>query len=342
MKTTALFLSALVLVPSAAFGAEEIVAGVVPVSGSASAKLRVRATQTIETSLKGLPGIQVVSFTGAAGLLGSDKTAKISTCIDDPCIREATKLVNTDVLIVPELDLEDSLVLRIRLLDTATTAPPRVRVTKNVTGGETGLGQAISAAITELFPERAKSALGTLEIVADYEGALVFVDGDEVARLDEPPIDGPRRAVLRVQPGTRRIEVRAEGHFPYETEAEVIVGQLSTIEVSLEKNRSNGPVLLAGAGVVAGISAMVFGLSAQTTADQWAENCTFTQCAEGFTRMRYEADEKAVPRFRVLANTMLVVSAATLVGALVWYVLDPGQTPEFTADVESAAMGWSW
>jgi hypothetical protein len=62
-------------------------------------------------------------------------------------------------------------------------------------------------------------ALGTLSIRVQPSDAVVFIDGE---RWDWPA--GEERLVVDVPEGTRRIEVRRDGHQPYTTTVTVLGG----------------------------------------------------------------------------------------------------------------------
>jgi hypothetical protein len=73
-------------------------------------------------------------------------------------------------------------------------------------------------------------ALGTLSIRVQPSDAVVFIDGE---RWEWPA--GDSRLVVDVPEGTRRIEVRREGHQPYTTSVIVRRGEETTLNVSLPR-----------------------------------------------------------------------------------------------------------
>lgn len=342
MRIALAFVAAALLVSSAATAAPEITIGVLPLKGRAPKPFRVDATDILEQSITGLPDVRVVSFDNVADILGQDAARRIEACLDDACVRRATSGVRTDVLVVGEVEVEETFVLRLRLLDTATTGPPRVRVTRAIEGGRSGLVQAVASAVADLFPKRSQTAQGTIVVAANRANATVHVDGKVAATTADQATEGAYRAVVKVRPGAHRVVVAADGHHPVERTADVIVGQRTVVDFALEKNRSNSPLVLGGVGAVLLGAAVVVGATTKATADEWDAACAGVRCDEGYTRARYESDADAVSRGRFVTNGLLVAGSVALVGAVVWYFVDPGETPDFAIDGEGRVVGWSW
>lgn len=74
------------------------------------------------------------------------------------------------------------------------------------------------------------AALGTLSLRIQPADATVLIDGE---RWEWP--SGSDRLVVDVPEGTRRIEVRREGHEPYETTVAVRRGETTTLNISLPR-----------------------------------------------------------------------------------------------------------
>lgn len=338
MRAVALVGLAASLVPTAA-SAKPLAVGVVPIRGEASGTKRREVTQAIEQALGDLPDLSVVSLENLGAVLGEDAANRLEACHDDPCVRAATREVRTDRLVVGELDLEEKLVLRIRLLDTATTSPARVRITRDVPPGPRGLAQAASAIVSDLFPERAKAARGLLAVAANVDEANVYVDGTLVGTTSGGP-DGVYRALVRVPAGKRAVTVEARGHFATTTSAEVLLGERTDVAVELDKNRSSSPLILGGVGLAALAIGTIVGVTTKSTVDGWSSACAGARCDEGFTRARYATDESAVSRGAVVTNGLLIAGSAAVIGAFVWYLLDPGE--DVVVDASGAVVGWAW
>ncbi|MEQ9502038.1 MAG: PEGA domain-containing protein [Deltaproteobacteria bacterium] len=313
--------------------------GVVPIRGDAAGTSRRAATIALEEALGDLPDLEVVSLSNLGELLGEDAARRLEACTDDACIRSATAKVKTDRLVVGTLDLEEQLVLRVRLIDTATSATgSRVRVSREIPPGGRGIAQAVSAVVADLFPERFARAKGLLVVSANLAGANVFVDG-QLAGTTAANESG-FMTVVRVKPGKRQIVVEARGHSPASATAEVLLGQRTAVAVELEKNRSVRPLILGGIGLAAVATGVIVGVTTKNTVDGWDAACGGGPCDEGFTRERYARDESAVGRGTLVTNGLLVAGAAAVIGAVVWYVLDPGE--DLVVDGSGAVVGWTW
>ncbi len=316
--------------------------GVVPIRGDAAGTSRRAATIALEEALGDLPDLEVVSLSNLGELLGEDAARRLEACTDDACLRSATAKVKTDRLVVGTLDLEEQLVLRVRLIDTATSATSatgsRVRVSREIPPGARGIAQAVSAVVADLFPERFAAAKGLLVVSANLAGANVFVDG-ELAGTTAANEAG-FMTVVRAKPGKRAIVVEARGHAPSSATAEVLLGQRTAVTVELEKNRSTRPLLLGGIGLAAVAAGVIVGVTTKNTVDGWEAACGGGPCDEGFTRERYARDESAVGRGTLVTNGLLVAGAAAVIGAVVWYVLDPGE--DLVVDGSGAVVGWTW
>lgn len=323
MRTWALITAAALLPTAALAQPAGLVVGVAPIRGGADGASLDEATRILERALAGLEGVQVVSLRGVDAVLGAGARAAIEACgDDDACLRRAVARLRTDQLVIGSLDVQRN--LRLRLIDSATTAAggARVRVSRTVGFSDAGLLQGVTAAALELLPERADAAFGTVLLQGGLPGARVLVDGSESGELS---MEAPPRAALRVRAGARKIEVLAPGHATYEATPEVLVGQSVRLEVELSKNRSPGPLYLAGGAVLAAGVATALAVAVQRRANAWEDGCpTGMACEPGFTRARYDADDDFVTGGRWAANGLFAVAGAAAIGAAVWFFLDPG------------------
>jgi hypothetical protein len=73
--------------------------------------------------------------------------------------------------------------------------------------------------------------LGTLSIRVQPADAVVLIDGE---RWDWPADSD--RLIVEVPEGARRVEVRRDGHVPYETTVTIRRGETTTLNVSLRRN----------------------------------------------------------------------------------------------------------
>ncbi|CAN0567399.1 unnamed protein product, partial [Laminaria digitata] len=160
----------------------------------------------------------------------------------DPCVRKATGRVRTDRLVLGSLSQERT--LRLRLIDSATTAEGAlVRVSRQVGLSDEALRREVSTAALELLPKLADSSFGTLILQGGLPGATVLVDGQPNGTLS---MQAPPQASLRLSPGEHSVKVVSAGHASFSESVTVLVGQRTELQVSLSKNRSNGPLYLAG------------------------------------------------------------------------------------------------
>ena len=305
--------------------------GVLPVSGSAPIDTRRAAEEVLTTAIDRLDGLEPVAFSALGAVFSPSAQAALQSCRDDPCLaREAVKLIAVQQIVVAVVDREDGLRIRLRRVDPARPEVPVARVTQRTDAAS--LNSAVATATAELFPEAARRSLGILVVTGAREGAQVRVDGVDQARMAGTMVSSAPQATLRLPPGGHRIEVTYPGHMPFETDVEVVIGPPTTLEVELDKNRSIGPWLLGGGGIVLAGTAGLVGLTAQNTANDWSDACTDGACQPGFTRRRYEQDRNQVNNGRNVANGLLITGGVAVVGALLWYLLDPGSDPEPTAE----------
>ena len=306
--------------------------GVLPVTGSAPVADRARAERAMVEAVEGLNGLSPVAFSSMGAVFGPRAQAALQACTDDACLAaEATALVKVDRLVAGELDAADGLRLRVRLIDPENAAVPVARVSKDVTAAN--LQPMVAEAVAELFPEQARTSMGIVVLTGGREGAKVAVDGRPVAEMTGSIVSSEPQASLRMAAGRHRIRVTYPGHAPFSKDINVTIGPPVSVEVELDKNRSSGPWILGGAGAALIGAAGLVGLRAQITADEWSDACSSTGCRPGFTRARFETEMSEVDNGRIVANALLIGGGAAIVGALLWYIFDPGSDPE-PAEVE--------
>lgn len=316
----------------AASAAERIDVAVLALRGSAPQAVRDRGTRTLIDALGGIEGLRVISLARAGEVLGQVAAEEIERCQDDACLVRATTQIRATGLIAGTIDVEPGrTIIRVRLLETsssvgAKSAPiTRARVSRDVApeGGEGAFRGAVAGAAVDLFPDLADRTSGTLIISGLVPSATIWLDRAPAG--EAPPSGATSESVLRVRAGTHVLEVRAEGHAPFHERVEVVAGHRTEVQVSLDKNRSKGPWILAGTAAAAGGIGAAFWLSGRSIAGEWQDGCRGVFCDPGFTRARYDSDRSTVDRDRIIASSALIVSGLALAGAVVWYLLDPGQ-----------------
>lgn len=300
--------------------------GVLPLGGDAPGPERAAAQAELRTALRGLPGVELVELEGAAALLPPGQLEALNACADDACRKAALSTIRTDRLLFGELDRQgDRRVLRLRLLDgdPGASDEPKVRLSREL--GSQAAGDLYSEVVAELFPDEIKAAFATLVIQGGAPETLVAVDGKLAGGLD----GGRAELVQRLTPGRHHLEARAPGHRPLVQDLELTVGQRRVLSLSLEKNRSVGPYVLAGVGVLAAGVATGLGLAVTGRVNDWEAACPANQnCAIGFDRSRYDEDQAFVDQGRFSTNALWAVAGAALTGAVVWYLFDPGVDEE--------------
>ncbi|MBK6684753.1 MAG: hypothetical protein IPG45_09785 [Deltaproteobacteria bacterium] len=306
--------------------AEAARVGVLPLGGDAPEAERAAAQNELRTALRGLPGLELVELEGAAALLPPAQLEALNACADDACRKAALSTIRTDRLLFGDLDGPgDRRILRLRLLDgdPSGSADPKVRLSREL--GAQDRGQLFSEVVAELFPEEVKLAFATLVIRGGAPETLVAVDGKLVG-----PLDGDQaELVQRLTPGRHHLEARAPGHRPLAQDLELTVGQRRVLSLALEKNRSVGPYVLAGVGVLAAGVATGLGLAVNGRVSDWEAACPANQnCAVGFDRARYDDDQAFVDQGRFSTNALWAVAGVALTSAVVWYLFDPGVDEE--------------
>jgi hypothetical protein len=313
------------LFPCASFAADLDV-GVMMLSGGAPPADRSLATQSIIDTLGALSGIRVVSLAQIGAVLGPAVAEALAVCADDPCVVRTTKTIAMGAVVLGELEDEGTgRVLRIRAIETSSAARTIARVARTVAEP---LAQAASLAAVELFPEQASASVGTLEIAGALPGARIVVDGRMSATMPLSSTNPDAPAILKLPPGSHEIRLSAPGHHPLIERAEVRVGQRTRLEVDLDKNRSNGPFILGGIGLAAGAAGGILGAVVASRAAGWRDACPVGEpCAPGFTRERYESDDRSIAQQRTVANALYGVAGAAVIGAVIWFFVDPGSDP---------------
>lgn len=276
------------------------------------------ATKLLADMISHVDGVRAVSLIDVDRVLGAEAAKKIAACTEDQCVVAAIRPVHADGILLGSVDAEDArTVLRMRLIVSSTTAAlAPARTTHDLES--TGLAAAIGDALGELLPVQAAKSFGLLELAGAPPDAELALDGVVYGVL------ASATTTLRVRAGQHRIAVRAPGHDPYATNAEVKLGQKTSVELKLSKRRSNSPYIVGGVGVTAAVAGVILGAIASSTASSWKDACAGGHCTPGFTKQEYDNDRSNVDRFRVSANALYVISGAAIAGAVIWYALDPG------------------
>lgn len=287
---------------------------VLPVRGAAEAVLPVG--QAIADALRALPNLSVVALLDVRGTFGLDAAAALAACADDACaLRVARQLSGgLDLAVMGELSANAR--LELRLVDSSTLAI--VRVSRDLDKNAQPKGAARAA--LELFPERQAEARGKLSLRCEVGGAIVELDG---VALETCPI------TVAVPPGDHRIRATAPGRHRFEATVDVEPGAELSLEVELPKNRSWVPLLLAlGAAGSAGLGTG-FGLAANGLAADWSSGCPgVAGCAPGFTRVRYDGDERSMDIRRGTSVGLFTLAGGLAIAAVITYVTDPGSEDE--------------
>lgn len=293
---------------------------VIPVEGTAPLELRRSAAAKLVNALRGIEALQVIDLAVAGEVLGPSAPAALAACRDDRCIAGVIAPLATARAVVGVLSAGEGTRPRLdlRLVDTSTPAAlVRVRISRDL---EEPLAAALDAQVpaiaAELFPELSSEGAATLTLKVRPAGAAISIDGTPVGLAPLAP--------LRVKPGVHRVRIEASAHHPEEISVAVGLGQSEAVEISLSKNRSPVPLFLAGGSLAAVSIGLVFGLSAQAGATAWDDACGTGACEPGFTRARYDRDGSDVARDRVLANVFFAAAGGLAIGALAYFLLDPG------------------
>ncbi len=300
----------------------KLVVGVAPIAGQADGASRSAATKILQDALRGLPALKVISLAGLDSLAGAGTAAELLACADDDtCARNVAARVRTDRLVVGALDAERT--LRLRLIESSSTAAgPLVRVSMSVGLSDSELLHAVTKAALELFPALANLSYGTLVMHGGLPGAAIFIDGVASGQL---PMSAPANSAVRLRAGTRQIKLLAPGHASLEATVDILVGQRFLLDVAMAKNRSSGPTYLAAGGLAAGGVAALLGALVYRRAGAWGDACQPAMpCDAGYSRDRYDSDKSFIDGGRNVSTALSVGAGLALVGAAVWYLMDPG------------------
>lgn len=311
--------------------------GILPPTGTASARLQKVAEGAMARAINDLEGLEAVALSSLSELFGADAAAALSGCADDPCrARETMSRVPVDRLVGIDVSRGDVIELRVRLIDPRRPETPMVRVSRTTSADD--FRAAVAQTVAELFTEAAARSFATLILTGGREGAQVSIDGvpqGVMGDVSSASSDDPSRmliatgtqAVLKLKPGSYRVAVTYPGHFPFFSEVRIAPGPPTTVQVDLRKNRSIGPWLLGGSGLVLIGAAGLVGLNAQNTASDWEDACSDTGCAPGFTRQRFENEQTQVDNGRTISNVLLITGGVAIASAVLWYLFDPGVDP---------------
>ncbi len=173
--------------------------------------------------------------------------------------------------------------------------------------------------------ETARARLASLEqrvsqtsvhLTGGVEGAAIFVDGQDRGRLPHPD-------PLRVEPGSHRIVVRAEGYQDFVSVVAVSPGQSAEVPIEMTPGQSGGASTTGGGGVstigiiVAGVGAAALiggaitgGLALSTAGD--APSANSPQATDART-------------LALVTDVLLPVgAAAAITGVILMFVLQDG------------------
>lgn len=317
---------ALLFVPCLAWAAEGGAPRVLVLGldGSAPAELRAAATADLIAALRGFERFDVVSLAEPAQLLGSRLAGELEACADDACRARQVASLGASTLIAGRLDrLAGVLRLDVRRVETSSAAATqRARATLELAAdGAGGLSARLYGVAADLFPEEAERAFATLALEVEPDETQVWLDGAELGRTPLSP--------LRLKVGAHELRFSRAGHRAEERRVELQVGEARTERVELERVRGVLPWILAGTAAGAAGVGLILGASASGTASDWTEACGASgPCAAGYTRLRYANDDSSVDTQRTLANVLFGTAVALSVGAVLGYLLDPGEGAE--------------
>lgn len=297
---------------------------VLSLGGTADETLRAQGTNDLIGALRGFERFDVVSLADPAQILGERLATQLASCADDPCRAKALAGLGASALVAGRLDeLAGSLRLDVRRVETTTAAAvQRARATLEFARGAPGVLTArMFQVATDLFAEEAERAFGTLVIEAEPEGTRVLLDGAEVGRTPLSP--------LRVRVGAHQLRFEHPGHKSEVRAVELRVGETHVAQAELSRVRGPLPWILGGTALGAAALGVVLGLSANGTADDWAEACGGGgACPSGYTRLRYLSDDSAVGTQQTVANVLFGTAVALSVGAVLGYIFESGEEGE--------------
>jgi tetratricopeptide (TPR) repeat protein len=195
-----------------------------------------------------------------------------------------------------------------------------------------------------------------LRIPSDVPNAQVSVD-DAAVTLS--------RGTVEVDPGERRLAVRAPGRRAFEQTVSASEGRTVDVTVRLDPEQSAGPAtattggtdaarpdaagaaaprtetsgppagvwVLGATGIVAAAVGVALYATGSSAYDDAAELCTDARCSDASA-----ADDGNAARVRMIAGDVVIgVGAAALAGALLWWAVAP--SPAATAEPAQTQVG---
>jgi hypothetical protein len=205
--------------------------------------------------------------------------------------------------------------------------------------GATEVAEAAQKALSGIEPRVPRAVI---KLTKPADGATATIDGLAVA-LGEPK---------KVNPGTHTVSVQAPGKHPFDARIRLAEGQSVDVPVTLETEGPTaalpaaqppapvtsppppppaepetgghssfpiGPVILGGAGLVAGVVGVVVRLGGQSSYDTANNQCGPSGCPN-----QHVVDDGNSARSQmVLGTVVLGVGIAAVVGAGVWWAVTP-------------------
>lgn len=291
---------------------------VLSLQGDAPPPARARASRLVLDALRSIESVEVISLLEVEPVLGAAVAKKVEACTDDACLREALAAISVDRIIAGQVNAAEQTLARLELRSIPTSsAASSSRLSRDLSGDlMPAIEREAPAAVAELFADRAAKGFGTLVLRVSPRSAAVL--------LDDYPVGVPPVPPLKIPVGKHRLRVEAKGHETFEEDVEVPLGRTVERTIQLEKRRSEWPLILGASAAGAAAIGLALGLSADSQAENWVAACGSGQCSPGFTRLRYEDERSSVDTKRTTANVLFVGAAALAVGALVYYIFDPG------------------
>ena len=294
--------------------AEPLKVAVLPVAGEGAPP---SIGPALAEALRSLPELTVLALSDAESTLGKEAFARLAAAHEEAAALRTLRALSiaADRLVLGEVS--DKGRLELRLVDSSTRT--LIRISRDLPVEPGARRREVSLAAIQLFPDRQAQAVATLSLACEVSDLALFIDDQAIAGCP---------ASVRLSPGPHEVRATAPGRHRFRSTLEAAPGAELSLAVELPKNRSPLPLYLGlGALGVAGLGTY-FGLSANATASDWVNACGASGCAPGFTRLRYEGDDRALTIRRVTSGGLFVIAGGLLATAIVSYVLDPGSEDE--------------
>jgi len=175
-------------------------------------------TQVVTEQAGRTPGFSAISQAELGSLLGVERQKQLLGCGDQSCLAEIGGALGARLVLSGTLGrVGESYVLQLQLLDTQK-AQIRARESRTITGPQSELLAAARDLTNRVLTGKALDTTGKIKFAITPPGAKVVIDGKLIGTA---PLDAP----VRLEQGTHRVHVEADGYVPFDAALDAVASQ---------------------------------------------------------------------------------------------------------------------